>query len=358
MKNKSSNFELLRIISMFLIVLHHFSVHTSWEFSAGLSLTKFSAQLLSIGGKVGVNCFILISGYFLSKSTFKLYSLLRVWTLTLFYSVGIYVLFFLLGTNYPSFSILLRSLFPVLLSTYWFITAYILIYISVPILNILTNTLSKSLYQKVLLIYFILFSILENFTRTDILNNGLLWFIFLYLLGGYISLYPIQLFSKSKLILMIVLSILSNLFTIALLDIFGKKIPELVNKEVFIFSNTQGIFPLITAFAVFLLIKELNIKSNYIINKIASTTFAVYLIHEHPLMREFLWKNIFTFVDIDSSSSIIFIGIFSSIFIFISASLFDILRQYLYLKVVKIQFVKRNITRIKEEKKWLKYVKL
>lgn len=76
-KQRNSNLELLRIISMFLIVLGHFAWQTNWSVNNDTSLIRLGAiHCLWIGGKLGVNLFILISGYFLINSKFKLKSFL------------------------------------------------------------------------------------------------------------------------------------------------------------------------------------------------------------------------------------------------------------------------------------------
>lgn len=74
-KIRMSNFELLRILCMFLIVAHHFSVHST--FSNDISVVNLClVRALRIGGKLAVNVYVLISGYFMISSKFKLKKLL------------------------------------------------------------------------------------------------------------------------------------------------------------------------------------------------------------------------------------------------------------------------------------------
>lgn len=65
-RHRESNFELLRIIAMFLIVLHHAIYHgvlavnnTKYPLNSSISF------ILGMGGRIGVFLFVLISGYFL-----------------------------------------------------------------------------------------------------------------------------------------------------------------------------------------------------------------------------------------------------------------------------------------------------
>lgn len=89
-KVRQSNFELLRIISMFLIVLGHVTFQTKFVYPRQAVLHNVSIQSLWIGGKLGVWEFTLISAYFLSRSRFKIESLKKVWGVTLFYSILFY----------------------------------------------------------------------------------------------------------------------------------------------------------------------------------------------------------------------------------------------------------------------------
>ncbi|KWU04925.1 hypothetical protein AEL95_00015 [Lactobacillus crispatus] len=75
MKKRQSNFELLRIICMFLIVAGHVTWQTKFSYSELDLIHRTSIQSLWIGGELGVWGFTLISAYFLSGSRFKLKSL-------------------------------------------------------------------------------------------------------------------------------------------------------------------------------------------------------------------------------------------------------------------------------------------
>ena len=63
-KDRISNFEILRILSIFMIILHHYVLNTE-AINTARSLNYYISHFFYIGGKLGVNCFVLISGYFL-----------------------------------------------------------------------------------------------------------------------------------------------------------------------------------------------------------------------------------------------------------------------------------------------------
>lgn len=55
--------DLLRIVAMLMIVAHHFSLHSGIEFEAICSNSVFMS-VMALGGKTGVNIFILITGFY------------------------------------------------------------------------------------------------------------------------------------------------------------------------------------------------------------------------------------------------------------------------------------------------------
>lgn len=94
-KGRNSNIEILRIISMFLIVLHHYAVHGlgTTELKLAYLLNRYVATILSLGGKLGVTIFVLISGYYMCKSKITLKKLLILALEVFFYSSLIYIAF-------------------------------------------------------------------------------------------------------------------------------------------------------------------------------------------------------------------------------------------------------------------------
>lgn len=70
MKERNPGIELLRIVSMLMIVASHSITHGNFN-DFPFSLNGVFAIALSQGARIGVDCFVLITGYF-SKNTFLL----------------------------------------------------------------------------------------------------------------------------------------------------------------------------------------------------------------------------------------------------------------------------------------------
>ena len=90
-KDRMSNFELLRIISMLIIVIYHFALHGNIINSAQ-GISKAVSNVLFIGGTLGVNLFVLIGGYFMVDTDFRIKRLLKLWFATFFYSALISII--------------------------------------------------------------------------------------------------------------------------------------------------------------------------------------------------------------------------------------------------------------------------
>ena len=65
-KERNSSFELLRIIAMIMIIFHHLEVYGGFKFDpSNVTIPRLWCDFIVKGGKIGVNIFVLISGYFL-----------------------------------------------------------------------------------------------------------------------------------------------------------------------------------------------------------------------------------------------------------------------------------------------------
>ena len=103
-KERNSNFELLRIFAMLMIVMHHYICHGGFVFDKALTFNKAVSECAYWGGKVGINLFVLITGYFMVKGTWKLSKVLVLYGEILFYSwlISIFFCFNWLGANINS----------------------------------------------------------------------------------------------------------------------------------------------------------------------------------------------------------------------------------------------------------------
>ena len=87
---RKSNFELLRIICMIMVVLLHSIGHSGIIYNTNIDSFNFIIfMILESISIVSVNVYILISGYFGISSNFKLDRIIRIYKQVLFYSISI-----------------------------------------------------------------------------------------------------------------------------------------------------------------------------------------------------------------------------------------------------------------------------
>ena len=92
MKKRKIGVEYLRIVSMLLIVANHFLLFTGvLDNVKPFTISYYIVWLLEAIGYVGVDCYVLISGYFLIQSKFSWKKVLGLIGEVWFYSVVILV---------------------------------------------------------------------------------------------------------------------------------------------------------------------------------------------------------------------------------------------------------------------------
>ncbi|WP_271813224.1 acyltransferase [Clostridium beijerinckii] len=289
---RSSNLELLRIFAIVMIIAHHYSVHGGWDIPNELSYNRIIVQLISLGGKLGVNCFILITGYFMINSKFNIKKFSKIIGQVFFYSVAIMLVFKLFGISHIGIRETAKSFFPIIFSKYWFATTYVELYILSPYLNKLINYCTEKEYQRLLIILIIILSVIPTFTNSLPGIDNLPWFVFLYLVASYIRKYQYNFFDRRKLLLLIFIgSYMLIMISVVIIDLFALKIPDFPFDPTFLREmNSLPMF--ICSISLFIYFKKLDMGSKKIINNISSTTFGIYLIHDNNLVRSYLWEHI------------------------------------------------------------------
>ena len=92
---------------------------------------------------------------------------------------------------------LLRALLPLTSNDYWFASAYFLMYLSVPVLNAVVQSLDRRQYKTLLLVALLLQSVWGTlfYWATDVtfVNNGysFIWFYILYFIAAYFRKYRV-----------------------------------------------------------------------------------------------------------------------------------------------------------------------
>ena len=332
-KKRSSNFELLRIIMMIFIVASHFSSLGKFEFSKEtISINRLWIQFMTIGGKIGVNVFVFITGYFLIDSNkFKTTKLVRMWFQIFTYSIIAFGLFVcLLKSADFSTKGLIKSIFPITFrGGWWFARAYFILYILSPYINRFLHTMSKKEYQRFLIIISLLWCVIPTITGQVLESNELLWFMYLYSLIAYFKKYINKInISGSKCILLAVINMVITFTSAIVFDIIGIKIRFFADHALF-FYGMQSIFTVVSSLLLFMGFSRINIGYKKYVNIISSATFGVYLLHENSYIKSFLWEKLFKNASYADSNLLIPYSIFVTLTVFIMGIIIELLRKYL-----------------------------
>ena len=333
-EQRNYGIDLLRIVSMFLIVIIHLLGHGGVLRNAVEGTMSFKiVWLIEIMSFCAVNVFALISGYVgYDKSKGFLKRFIKLYLQVFFYSIGLFLLVSLLKNRTININELIKYCLPIIFNIYWYVTAYFGLLLIMPLLNKgIANSDDKDLKRLVILII-LFFSIINIFTKSFNVDNGysVIWLALLYIVGGAIK--KTNAFKKIKIYqsLLIIAAMIGITYYI---KIYGKDILILgLNIEHGRILNYVSPTILIIALMLINVFSKIKIPnvSRKIIAFLSSSSFAIYLLNDHPLVREQYIKNSFLFLlDLRIIKAVMFIVIFAVLFM-ISSVLIDKVRLLLF----------------------------
>ena len=273
MKVRESQFELLRIVAMAMIIMVHFN-GVAMEKFLPVTLQPFAqlwgAELLESMAIIGVNLFILISGYFGIRFTAR--GVLKYVLWVLWYSIGLYLI---VSCFYPQLFLpkyTQMAVHGISHSTQWFVTSYFYLMVLSPVIN---EVLERTTYRQHLMLAAALVAI----------NCGCGWWcemvfnetgytvyhmIFIYCLGRTLretlDRYPHFRWAAVgvPVYLLSVAAVMLMMQHMKYFKVIGYNNPVIVLESI----------------AFFVIFARFSFKSRFV-NWVASTSFAVYLIHMH-----------------------------------------------------------------------------
>ena len=302
---RESNFELLRIAAMMLIVIYHIFFHCINDqvlskdfFPRGelfnnpviyrrLAITEIATSF----GKIGNNLFILLSGYFLIDKTIDVKKPIKKLLGEMFFvTVILTIVSYFYVTNTTESSGITFRYFN---SGWWFVGYYILIILVARfVLGRFMGRMGSKEHGTVIVVLFAIVSIkfIRNMLNdiSDVLPMIVIGML-MYLIGGYIKLYnPLE--KMKTLFIVIVLVLVNGLMVLSYLIDNNNALNNV--KATFyqkIYSYEEyAICCIIISVCLFELFRRLKMPSSRVINYIAAASFMVYLIHDNPFCRNLL----------------------------------------------------------------------
>lgn len=284
---------------MLFIIAHHYVVNSGLTAPDGpilenpSNINSYYLWTIGMWGKTGINCFIMITGYFMCKSTITLRKFLKLILEIYLYKLIIYFIFIILGYESVSLLKFIKMLFP-----FWgiqqnFTGCFIIFWLTIPFWNILIRNITKRQHELLLILVLTIYTILGSIPSFEVNFNYVTWFGIIYLIASYLRLYPHPIFEKKRFwfYISIVLISLAIVSMYILVKYQGGMYAQ------FFVNDCNKFLAVSIAITTFLWFKNINIPYNKYINLIGGSTFGVFLIHTRSSIRQWLWGDAVKCVD-------------------------------------------------------------
>ncbi|WP_275532598.1 acyltransferase family protein [Lachnoclostridium sp. An118] len=324
--------ELFRIITMLAIVAHHYVVNSGLTATAGpiyanpLSIPSIFLLLFGAWGKIGINCFVFITGYFLCKSHVTAKKFVKLLFEVMFYRIVIYMIFYISGYTPVTLSTMVEAFLPVTAIAQNFTGTYLIFFLCIPFLNVLIHNLRETQHVYLVLLSCFIYVFFGTVKVLPVTMNYVSWYIVLYFIASYIRLYPKKIFESRVVwgwmtVASLVLAAVSVIACAWLGTVIGR------NMAYFFVTDSNTFLAVLTGVSAFLFFKNIKLRYSWLINTIASTTFGVLLIHANSdAMRKWLWDDILNNVGFFDSAWLPVHAVGSVIVIFAVCSVIDLVR--------------------------------
>lgn len=340
-KKRIANLELLRCVAMMMVIVLHYLG------KGGLlaDLTDGSPESIdSVGAAawfleafciVAVNVYMLISGYFLCTSSFKLSRLLQLLMQVWLYSVVFGILGAAAGiiketpvdTHY-----LLTLIFPVSMEHYWFLTAYVFLYLILPFMGAAVKRMTKRQMQIALALLLITFCVLKSILplrlETDAQGYDHLWYLCVFLTAAYIRRFGVVFLERRRraVCLYVVCCLLAFAGTMALRFFYVRT--GSLGRMTGMCMEYNHILPFLAAIGLFGAFTQIAVKGKIagIINTVAPYTLGVYLLHENLGLR-YTWQNWFGADRVTNVGELLLFTLLAVLGVFVCGILVDMLRE-------------------------------
>lgn len=326
-KQRNSNFELIRIIYIFIVIFwHSFSPYLDQLSRANLIPATLFNTLLN-----NVNLlFMLISGYFGIR--FGLKKLIKLDLAIIFYDV-LHLL--LLGNPGPKS--LAAAFMPVIFKSHWFVSCYFVIAILSGFLNMIPEKLSRKSFRNLLLTLLFLFFVIPTVFFRELIEDagkGVVCMAIAYLIGRYIRIYFENITFRKSRLAVIFCGVTFIVMALNLTMTFIK------GTYMGMYCRDNSIFMVITSVSFLLIFREIHISSR-ILNHLAANVVILYCIEGY--VREVLNR----FLDLSPyTGSLAFSGVIFlyALAVFVVCMLINELRRLILGRVD--EFIAERIVRL------------
>lgn len=300
-KSRQANYEALRILAMCMIISMHYLQKGGIllplsENRETVNLVAWLVEAFCIGA---ANAYVLLSGYFLTMASWKWQRLVSLAAQVVFYSLGISLLCAAFGIGdvrewnlYDWVTVVL----PLQSEHYWFATAYLALYLLVPVLQAGVNRLTRKQLQLLLVCLLLFFSLEKTLSPValayDRYGYDLGWFICLFLAAAWLRLYGEDFLKGKKAWAVYALAAVSIwVLSLVLGTLTQKGFPlSYMGDMLYSYNHLLVLLLSVALVRAFGGLKMRSGRAARLITAISPYCFGVYLLHEHIALRH-LWPQ-------------------------------------------------------------------
>ena len=332
-KERQSNLELFRIFLMLMIIAHHYVVNSGIKKCfdpSDITANMIFLQLFGGGGKIGINCFLLITGYFMCKQQITLRKFMKLFLEVKFYYFSIFLIFLLTGYELLSASRVTQLIFNISYELgKSFTSGYMLLFFLIPFVNVFINATDGKTLLHAIATLMIAFTVTGTLLDNDFYEySG--WYVAVYLMGAYIRLYPSR--WTESLQPSIWMTVISTVFACAsvLALTYLSHLKGTMITTYYMVNDSNKLLAIASALSLFLLFKNIPMRQNRVVNLMAQATFGVLLIHANSnAMRQWLWRDLLDVPGQYASATLWVHAVFSVAAIYMICVCIDLARIYL-----------------------------
>lgn len=288
-----------------------------------------------------VDLYGLLSGYVGVDGKYRPVRILELWLQVFFYSAGITLLYWMFAPGLLETDSLWKAIFPMSWKTYWYFSSYVGVFVLMPYLNKMMNSLSQREIRRLAVTLFLLFSVgtaLPKINGSDFLQliggYSFAWLFLLYLFGACLKKMEFPRWRKRW--------YLVSYFGLVAFSWIFKIVVENYTREVYgearygrLFTGYCAPTIFLSAVCLFLIFEQLEIRGERGRRWIAWASplaFSVYLIHTQPLIWSHILKGAFGQIAYWPPYGAVPAALLAAGLIYLVCSLIDGGRRWLFVK--------------------------
>lgn len=294
---RQSNWELMRIISMLIIIAGHYCGQSGFLQYASNGEYWF-ASFFGSGARIAVNMFLLLGVWFMVDAKFRARRVIKLYLNTWIFTVPLTIIA-LLSSFHPAIKYVVKGFIPFIGLGVWFVSGYLALLLLSPWLQKLLELPERTLRGLVFISFMLVCGWLTfwSFYRTeDMWLDIISWFIFVYLFIGWYKQYGNLSLNKWLIlglgigcyVLLVTVTAYSQLYEA------NSYIFKFIAKAGTAFLSDYKTFPnLLIAMCIFYFFQHLSLKTSRVINFLATGSLTAYVFHQTPAFINVLWFGIF-----------------------------------------------------------------